>query len=350
MKSVARMALEKDMIIANDVQNYHGDLIAAKGTVVDDALIAKLDRHSIICVDVMEDVDFATTHFEKIRLSKGFLEFEEAYHNKMPVFKQMMSDFVSYAVPPNVKVLQDMQAYLSSLAPNGATLLDYLYNMLADEDELTHAHCLNSALIARVFADWLNISREKKDLLIQCAFFYDIGKLKLSPDILWKPGKLTDLEYMQVKTHTITGYNLLENLEVDDCVKRCALMHHERCNGTGYPSKLSIDQIDIYARYMAIIDAYEAMTSPRYYRQSLTPFQVIANFEDAGVAVYDMELLRPILKRIADSQIGLTVKLSDDSIWEVLVINSACLSRPILKRGDELLDLSHSNLKIISIY
>lgn len=352
MKSVARMALTEGMEIASDVINYRGDTIIPKGTVIDESVIAKLERNSVICVDIMEKVDYAITHFEKIRLSDAFKEFERTYMSHMPEYKSMMSDFVNFGVNLNIDKLMEIHDSIRSRAKNGTTLLDYLYNMLPDEDDLTHTHCLNSALIAGVFADWMALPDDKKAILIQCGFLYDIGKLKLSNDILWKPGKLTDLEFMQIKTHTVVGYSLLEKLEINDSVKLCALMHHERCDGTGYPSNLTREEIDLYARYISIIDSYEAMTSARSYRESLTPLQVIARFEEEGYNKYDVEILLPILKRIADSQIGLTVRLNDDSKWEVFIINPSRLSRPILKNEqNDLLNLiEHPEFDIIAIY
>ena len=351
MKSVARMALTEGMEIATDVTNHRGDIIIPKGTIVNSSIIAKLERHSIMVVEIMEKVDYAITHFEKIRLSDNFKVFEEVYLKYMKEYKAMMSDFVRFGVNLNLDRLMEIHDSIRSHARNGEMLLDYLYNMLPDEDDLTHTHCLNSALIAGVFADWMVLNSKKRNDLILCGFLYDVGKLKLSNDILWKPDKLTEKEFMQIRTHTVIGYTLLEKQPINDCYKNCALMHHERCDGSGYPAGLTKDKIDLYSRYMSIIDAYEAMTSARSYRESLTPLQVIARFESEGFQKYDEELLRPILKRLADSQIGLTVRLNDDTKWEVFVISPTKLSRPILKNGTELLNLcEHPELEIVAIY
>lgn len=350
MKSMARVCLQNGMEIAADVTNYQGNVVVPKGTIIDDNVLGKLKRNGIVCVDIMEKIDYAASHFEKLRFSEGFRNFEMNYRRLMPIYKQMMFDFVHLGTPVSLPKLMEIHDTLRSCARTGENLIDYLYNMLPDEDELTHAHCLNSALIAGVFADWLSLNTVQRTELIQCGFLYDIGKLKLSNDLLWKPGKLTDLEFMQMKTHTLIGYHLLENQPIAECIKRCALMHHERCDGKGYPSSLKSSQIDIYAKYMSIIDAYEAMTSPRAYRESLTPLQVIARFEEEEFK-YDKELLRPLLKRLADSQIGLTVRLNDETKWEVFVINPAKLSRPILKNEEKLLNLcEHPELEIIAIY
>lgn len=352
MKDIARIALQPGMTIGKDIFNYHNELLFPAGTKVDETILAKLARHSIMAVPIMEDVDFATTHFEKIRLSEGFRTFELQYNHCLISYRNAMNNFVLDTVPVDTDFLMSIYHTLASLAPNGNLLLDYLYNMVPNEDELTHTHCLNSALIAGVFADWLSMSPSDKEILILSGFFYDIGKLKLPYELLWKPGKLTNIEYATIKTHPVLGYEMARTQSLNPHILNAIFMHHERCDGTGYPSGLKKEQIDIFARYMAIIDAYEAMTSARTYRHSLTPLEVISRFEKEGLQRYDEVLLRPILKRIADSQIGLTVKLSDDSQWEIFVINPAKLSKPILKRNDtEFLNLAERpDLEIVSIH
>ncbi len=352
MKDIARIALQPGMVMGKDILNYRGELIFASGTKIDESVIAKLARHSIMVVPVMEDIDFATTHFEKIRLSEAFRNFELQYNHCLIAYRNAMNDFVTNSVPIDTKFLMSIYHTLVALTPSGNMLLDYLYNMIPNEDELTHTHCLNSALIAGVFADWLSMAPQDKELLILSGFFYDIGKLKLPYELLWKPGKLTAIEYATIKTHPILGYEMARTQGLNPHILNAIFMHHERCDGSGYPSGLKKEQIDILARYIAIIDAYEAMTSARTYRHSLTPLQVISRFEQEGLQRYDEVLLRPILKRIADSQIGLTVKLTDDSTWEIFVINPAKLSKPILKRNDtEFLNLAERpDLEIVSIH
>ncbi len=358
MRTIARMALEPGMVLSNDVLNNRDEIIIPAYTKVDENVITRLERHSIMVVSIMEDIDYATTHFERIRLSEDFKQFERTYLELFPQYKDMMNNLVENGTSVDTVALKQIYDKLTDSVPSNKKLLDYLYNMVPEPDELTHIHCLNSALIAGVFADWLGMHPHEKETLIMCAFFYDIGKLKLPYELLWKPGKLTDLEYAQIKTHPLLGFNIVENqVDLDPCVKKSILMHHERCDGTGYPSKLKMHQIDFYARHISIIDAYEAMTSPRVYRQTLTPLQVIENFEKSGFLQYDYEILRPIMMRIADTQIGLMVKLSDGSIWEIFLVNQLVYSKPVLKRNItgsdqiEFLDLMKApNLKIVSIY
>ena len=357
MKTIARMALTPGMEIAEDVVNNHNEVIVHAHTCVDDSVISRLARYQIMAVSIMESIDYATTHFEKVRLSEGFEKFEQTYQQVFPRYKEMMNNLVEHGTAADTNDLMEIYHALADPVSSRKTLLDYLYNMIPNEDELTHAHCLNSALIAGVFADWLYMKENEKNMLILCAYFYDIGKLKLPDSLLWKPGKLTDVEFARIKTHPLLGFDIVKDQDLDPHVVKCILMHHERCDGQGYPSKLKMQQIDFYARHISIIDAYEAMTSPRVYRQTLTPLQVVERFEKSGMLQYDYDILRPIMKRIADTQIGLTVKLSDDSVWEIFLLNQLGYSRPVLKRDIpdsdqmEFLDLlKRRDLEITAIY
>lgn len=335
----AVMALKPGMVLGEDVLNFKNELLFPKNTTLDEIAIAKLSRHSIMCVEIKEEEDFATTHFEKVRVSAGFKHFEKNYSIYMPKFKKAINDLVENQTPIDPSFLFQIYAELTACAKNGETLLDYLYNMLPTEDDMTYAHMLNSALIAGVFGTWIGISREDIFMLIQCAYYYDIGKLCLPQEVIWKPSKLTDVEFALVKTHTLLGFNTIQNLNLDDRIIKATLMHHERCDGTGYPSKLKSDQINVFAKYISIIDAYEAMTSARSYRQSLIPFQVIENFEQTQ-RFYDTLILKQILTHIANSQMGLTVRLSDGRLAEVILINQLKLSRPLVKCDDDVVDLT----------
>ena len=354
MKDVARMTLEEGMIIGEDIYSYRNELIVPKDTVVNKKVLKKLEHHSIICVTVKEDVDFATTHFEKVRLSKEFQSFQLTYNNCMPIYVKLMNRFVETGVWKSTSQLHDIYLKIAACAKTGESLLDFLYNMLPREETMTHAHCLNSALLAGVFGTWWKLSQEDMMLLIQCGFFYDIGKLRLPQDLLWKSEKLTDLEYTKLKTHTMLGFELLKDQpEISESVIKATLQHHERCDGSGYPSRLRGDKINIFAKYIAIIDAYEAMTSARTYRQPLNPFQVIANFEQEGYEKYDKTLLQPILYHIAATQLGFMVRLNNDEEARVSsIINKNHLSRPLLKREDgSTIDLSaNPELSIAAIF
>jgi len=332
------MELKPGMILGEDVL-YQGNVLYPAKTTLNQTIIDKLNRYSILCVTILENVDLASTHYEKIQYDENFRAFEKAHKEALIEYKNAFMQFVHQGSKIPDELLMNIYERLDALIPHGATLLDYLYNMMPNEDELTFTQCLNSALLAGTFADWISMNAESKKTLILSGFYYDIGKLKLPYDLLWKPGRLTPEEYEQIKQHPVLGYEMVRILNLNDHVKNVVLMHHERMDGSGYPYQLEPGRIDIYARYIALIDSYTAMASPRSYRNALTPLQILGVFEK-DISKYDVELLMPLMKRIADAQIGTKVMLDDESVWEVLIIHPNKFSRPILRNDkNEILDL-----------
>ena len=168
------------------------------------------------------------------------------------------------------------------------------------------------------------------ELATACGLFHDIGKMLIPYSIIAKPGRLSEEEFATVKKHPALGYELLQSQDVDVHVKNAALMHHERSDGSGYPSKLKGNQIDPYARMVAIADVYDAMTAARCYRGPLCPFCVIEMFETEGFQKYDVSILLPFLENVT-----------------IIYINKEKLSRPVVQYGEEYINLADQpDLKI----
>ena len=130
MKDIARMALTNGMGIAKDILTPTGEVLVKAGTKVSEYTIQKLSRHNIMVVTVMEEIDYAVTYFEKIRLSSDFKEFEAAYNRAMPIYKNIMMDFVTNGIPISIDKLMDIYDSIVSVVPKQDKILDYLYNML----------------------------------------------------------------------------------------------------------------------------------------------------------------------------------------------------------------------------
>lgn len=349
MKAVARMEIKPGMTLGEDVL-WQDKVLFSAGTVLTQNHIDRMKRYSIMLVTVMEDIDFATTHYEKLRFSQDFKIFERKHAQNLFTYKKLLIESSGKGVQIPVQDLLNIYNDMRGTYTNGSELLDYLYNLMPNEDELTFNHCLNSALLAGIFAEWLELPQDDKMDLILSGFYYDIGKLQLPYELLWKSGKLTPEEFDLVKQHSTIGWNMLSKTGISQNILDAVLMHHERMDGSGYPKQMKGDEISIFARYIAIIDAYIAMASPRPHRDALTPLQIIENLEQ-NIYKYDAELLVPLIRRIANAQTGSSVKLSDDSVWDIFIIHTNRLSRPILRNeNQEILDLAeHPELEIVKM-
>lgn len=331
MELIATPALKPGMELAEDVLDNRGHVIIRKGIKLDKILIEKIKLNSIYCVNIMEAEDYASSYFDKVKKSKAFEKFNELYFENFTAYKVSV-EFLVYNKAPinNDDLLGIIDNITKPLISHKTTMLDMLSVLGTEDKDFLFAHGLNVALICNYTASWFGLDEEEKKLLILCGFYYDIGKFLVPKEIIFKQGKLTDEEFDTMKKHPVLGYSLLQNINLDPNIKLATLMHHERCDGSGYPQKITEEKINKFAKIIAILDAYEAMTSYRSYREPLCPFKVVEILERDGFGKYDTEYYLTFRKRIVDEYIGKEVQLNDGTICKVVLINNHSLSRPMV--------------------
>lgn len=136
-------------------------------------------------------------------------------------------------------------------------------------DPYTAGHEHRVAKLASALATELGLSQEQIDGLEMAAVIHDLGKIAVPAEILSKPGRLTEMEFGMIKSHSKAGYDVLKSVPLPCPVAQIALQHHERMDGSGYPAGLSGEDIILEARILAVADVVEAMSSHRPYRASL---------------------------------------------------------------------------------
>jgi putative two-component system response regulator len=144
-----------------------------------------------------------------------------------------------------------------------------LANALEAKDKYTRGHSERVTDIAIKIARHLALTDSDIDKIRLAGLLHDIGKIGVREDILDKPGKLTDEEFEQVKTHSKVGEHILRPVIKDKDILDMVIHHHERYDGNGYPDGLADGEISLNASILAVADAYDAMTSGRPYRKAL---------------------------------------------------------------------------------
>jgi putative nucleotidyltransferase with HDIG domain len=345
------------MIVAADIFTTDNHLIISKGTTLTDKVITRLEFYSIIDLSVYHLTaaidntieDNSTTYYEKIKKSESFHRFHLAYTNTVNNFKESLDHIATHKDEIN---LDDLLAEMHRMLNQGDSNIELL-NMLhcmRNYDDTTYVHSMNVAIICNIMGKWLNFTPEDLEVITLCGLLHDIGKLMVPYDLITKPGKLTDTEFSTVKAHTIRGYNLIKAKKIDARIKHAVLMHHERCDGSGYPYGFYNEQIDPFAKLVAIADVYDAMTSARVYRGPLCPFEVISIFETEGYSKYDPTYIMTFLSGIVQTYVNNTVKLSDGQTGNIIMINKMELARPIIRVADKYIDLSRNHtLQIVEL-
>ena len=299
----------------------------------------------------MDFENSSSTYYLIIRQSEEFRNFEQRYKIYLESFKIQIDNFLRNSTPLDWNVLDDYAVTLIPEDMRSSLTFAYLSLIRPPIDYMSVSHMFNSGLICRIYAKWLQLSPEDSRLLTRCGFLYDIGKCMLPEEVLFKNGKLSDLEFDLIKTHAFLGKVLLTRQpDIDEHILNATLQHHERSDGSGYPQKLTSAEIDRFAGMVAIVDVYEAMTSARSYREPLCAYQVVSLFQEQSLQKYDLNSINNFLNHLIDDFIGSYVKLSNGLAGKVLMKNSNDLARPLVLCGEQVVDLAHEKgLSIVAI-
>lgn len=354
--------LKPGMITANDIFS-NNKMIVPKDVVLTDNIISRLSNYSIYYIDVLETSDdelFNTvpnseltqegniSNKERIKNSPEFLRFYEDFNACASHYQDTLMEALYHNKP--FKAQELLNETINLMYPDGYSIdvFDMLLNM-RNLDDSVYIHCIDVALISTMLAKWLHFSETDQVMATACGLFHDVGKFVLPQSILRKPGKLTPEEFDIIKTHTTEGYHILKNFKnIPKSVIDSALMHHEKCDGSGYPYGLKGDEIDKFSKIVTIADIFDAMTSDRVYRKALCPFTVIKFFEDDGLQKYELKYILTFLENVANSYLNHRVMLSNGMEGNVVFINRSSLSRPtIATETNEIINLQDEYYKNI---
>jgi diguanylate cyclase (GGDEF)-like protein/PAS domain S-box-containing protein/putative nucleotidyltransferase with HDIG domain len=159
-------------------------------------------------------------------------------------------------------------------------------------------HSIFVSKYAKMIGEDMKLSKDSIKELELAALLHDIGKISISDEILLKPTKLTPQEFEMIKTHTESGYQILRIADEYSDFAEYALSHHERYDGSGYPSKLKGEDIPLFSRIIAVADAYEAMTSKRPFRDAYTKEYAISELKKHSGTQFDPKIVKRFLKII----------------------------------------------------
>ncbi|MDF2841227.1 MAG: metal dependent phosphohydrolase [Clostridia bacterium] len=331
-------------MLYEDVFSKLGAVILTKATVLENHHINRLILNDIEKVKVLIEVEDTTEEIEMPDITSIYdkvkiKSFRNKYIQKVDEVTHIIKAVGSGSYV-NINQIQNISKHIIHEFDTLSDVVNYLH-LVRPLDDYTYSHSLNVSLMAIVIGKWMGLSEKQVDELAIAGLLHDLGKTKVSDQLLSKPGKLTPEEFDEVKKHTILGYMLMEKVvDISPEVKYAILMHHEKIDGTGYPTGATENQIPLYAKIIAVADIYDAMTSNRTYRERLCPFEVIRDFEMQTYGKLDTKVLSVFLRNIANSYLGDYVELNNGEIAEIVFINMNRVWQPIVRSGNDFIDLS----------
>lgn len=282
---------------------------------VDDTRRVLLDQGQVI-VPTATPLRVTRT-MTRIPLALEVQEAQEAYRSSALVLDQVLSD-VQLGRPIDTKACQALvKRNLESMLRNESAML--WLARLKSQDLYTSLHCLSVSILAMGFGTHLGLPDEKIELLGLAGLLHDVGKMKIDPAILNKPGKLTQEEFEHIKLHPRFGYEALcSQDDIPPAAVQAAHGHHERLDGRGYPQGLDGYQIPFITRVVTIVDAFDAITSHRAYddaRPIQTAYDVLRSGADKQ---FDGALVQEFIRWLGVFPVGTLVELHTGEVALVL--------------------------------
>jgi PAS domain S-box-containing protein/putative nucleotidyltransferase with HDIG domain len=177
-----------------------------------------------------------------------------------------ISDDHTISRPPSA---QELELNLGKMQRMLMQTVDSLAAALETRDPYTAGHQKKVACLATAIAKEMGLSADKVEGVHVAGTLHDIGKIFVPSEILSKPGKISEIEYKLVQSHSQAGYEIIKNIEFPWPIAEIVLQHHERMNGSGYPQGLTGENILLEARILAVADVVEAISAHRPYRPAL---------------------------------------------------------------------------------
>ena len=177
-------------------------------------------------------------------------------------------------------------------------------------DDYTFAHSVNVAVLAAMLGAQAHLSRPDLLTLITGSLLHDIGKIIVPPEILTKPGCLTDEEFAIIRKHPEEGRKKLHNLNIPAATILAAIaaQHHEHIDGRGYPHQLMGEKIHRFARIVAVADVYDALTTRRAYKLAYKPHIAYKIMTDCSPGQFDESFLSLFFDNVAIYPVGTILK------------------------------------------
>lgn len=192
----------------------------------------------------------------------------QAYFEKSSRFDQLIM-----FIQTGIKYIEQLRKVKNMSIKMEQYLFDFaqiLLNTVTTKDHYTGNHSKRVTKLCELFSKFLNLDATSHYNLVTAASFHDIGKIGIPDNILLKEGKLTDEEYIAIKSHPVIGANIFSVSEIFKDIVPIIKHHHERIDGKGYPDNLKSNNIPYLARILAICDSFDAMVSRRPYKDEKT--------------------------------------------------------------------------------
>lgn len=317
---------KEGMILESSIYDNMGRILLGKGTVLSSEYIERLIERGLPGIYIEDEM-------------AADIKIEDA------ITQELRNKGVSALREGNLDETMDVaKAIVDEILSNPSVSLDMVD--LRSYDDYTYRHSVNVSVLATIIGINLSMNIPTLKELSMAAILHDIGKSKISDEILNKPGRLTSEEFEEIKKHPDYAYEILkERIDIPSSVKAGILAHHENEDGSGYGRGLAGDKIYSYGKIIHVADVFDALTSKRPYKQAYARSEATEYLMGSCDRLFDRQIVLAFLQSVSIYPKGITVKLSNGQ--EAIVVDSTA---NILRPRIRLMDGSEMDLSDIHKY
>ncbi|KYH31568.1 cyclic di-GMP phosphodiesterase response regulator RpfG [Clostridium tepidiprofundi DSM 19306] len=308
-------------ILAKNIITEDGKLLLKHGERVNQEHISNLKKYKIFFVYIededLEDI-YEDTYLNSLK--------ETALKSMPDIFNNLLTGNTEFINEALVSVYELID-YISG----EDTINTNLYEV-KNYDNYTYIHCLDTCIMSTFLGARLHYDKENLRNLALAALFHDIGKTKISSSIINKKGLLTKNEFDIIKLHPFYSKEIISKIpSIPACVIDGVAQHHEKFDGTGYPFRISGNEISEYARLISICDVFTAVSSNRNYRNRFDPYEAYELILSSSSTYFDPKLVELFKNTFSVYPLGSCLKLSNGIEGFVVKQNPGFPDRPVLR-------------------
>ena len=318
--------VESGMVLAKEVFDDDGRVLLAANTILTKEYIIRLSIRGYQGVYIEDELSRGIQIDEVISIELRNEGAKAVKEGNIDSLKSIAKNIVSQLLEKDKSIsldIKDLRTY----------------------DNYTYKHSVNVAVISTIIGIYLSYDEESLYELCLAALMHDIGKTKIDPGIINKPGRLSMMEYRIVQEHARYSYDILdENCLISARTKQAVLHHHENEDGTGYPDRLVGDEIPPYAKIIHVADVYDALTSKRPYKKPYALSEAIEYLMGGSNVLFDRNAVEAFLEAGPVYAKGIDVFMNNGE-KAIVVSNTSNPLRPIVRLVDSGKDIDLSNDK-----
>lgn len=250
-----------------------------------------------------------------------YMNYIESIFTHYATHKEIDQEEIEETVQQLCIFIKDHRRYILRINPSTET---------CDKNFLV-IHSMRTTVLAIAIGLQLHLPLSKMIELGVTCILHEIGMLRLPPQLYMSTKKLTPGEKAQISKHTVFGYTIVKDLEFPLPIQLGVLEHHEKENGNGYPRKMTGDKISANAKIIAVACSYEAISSPRSYKDERSTFDALLEMIQNKDHSYDDAVLKALLYTVSLYPIGTYVYLSNRKIAIVIDSNPENPKCPVVQ-------------------